>query len=181
MKKEGTLRGFRGRWSWIRHPFPTQVRGSNPKSRKVCKIFMILKNWLFRAFRGRWSWIRHPFSTQVRGSNPKSRKVYKISWILKMNYFWVFAALLGVFGVADHEYDIEIFRARFRKRWAWLKFIIFLFRLIWYFYGLIECGEHEKNSFFTLRLRNHYQNIIFSFASSDSSKGKTSNILWWKF
>jgi hypothetical protein len=32
--------------------------------------------------------------------------------------------LLGVFGVADHEYDIEIFRTRFRKRWAWPKIII---------------------------------------------------------
>jgi hypothetical protein len=33
-------------------------------------------------------------------------------------------ALLGVFGVADHEYDIEIFRTPFRKRWAWPKIMI---------------------------------------------------------
>jgi hypothetical protein len=32
--------------------------------------------------------------------------------------------VLGVFGVANYEYDIEIFRARFRKRWAWPKIII---------------------------------------------------------
>jgi hypothetical protein len=32
--------------------------------------------------------------------------------------------LLGVFGVADYEYDIEIFRARFRKRGAWPKTLI---------------------------------------------------------
>jgi hypothetical protein len=31
---------------------------------------------------------------------------------------------LGVFGIADYEYDIEIFRARFRKRWAWPKTMI---------------------------------------------------------
>jgi hypothetical protein len=36
------------------------------------------------------------------------------------------ARQLGVFGVADHESGIEIFRARFRKRWAWPKIMICL-------------------------------------------------------
>jgi ribosome-associated toxin RatA of RatAB toxin-antitoxin module len=75
---ECVYRGFRGRWSRIWHPFSTQVRRSNPKSRKVCKIFMKLKNGLFTGFRGRWSRNWHSFSTQVRGSDPKSRKVCKI-------------------------------------------------------------------------------------------------------
>jgi hypothetical protein len=46
-----TFRGFRGRWSRIWHSFGTQVRDSNPKSRKVCKIFIMLKEAFFGVFR----------------------------------------------------------------------------------------------------------------------------------
>jgi hypothetical protein len=44
--------------------------------------------------------------------------------VLKSPWKWVETVSIGVFGVADHEYDIEIFRKRFRKRWAWPKIII---------------------------------------------------------
>jgi hypothetical protein len=47
--------------------------------------------------------------------------------VLKSAWKWVETVSIEVFGVVDHEYDIEIFRALFRKRWAWPKFMILFY------------------------------------------------------